>query len=85
MPAKNATKAANIYAALYGGELTLGFDCVGVTICRFALCSIMPPSGNEECTYHEYGSCLSPGAKYASLETLRNMLTKKMRDIIDGQ
>ena len=79
MPAKKATKSANICVNIYEGAFMLNFDCVGVDKCRFALCPVMPPDGSEECTYHDYGSCSSLVAKYASLKTLRNMLTKEMK------
>ncbi len=79
MPAKKATKTANICATVYEGEFQLNFDCVGVAVCQFALCPVMPPNGSEECTYLEHGSCRCPHAKYAALESLRNRLTKELK------
>ena len=81
MSAKKATKTANICANMYEGEFQLSFDCVGVDVCRFALCPVMPPDGREECTYREHGSCLCPHAKYAALESLRNRLTKELKQL----
>jgi hypothetical protein len=81
MSAKKATKTANICANIYEGKFQLSFDCVGVETCRFALCSMMPPDGSEECTYRDCGSCICPHAKYAALESLRNKLTKELKYI----
>lgn len=81
MSVKKATKTANVCANIYESEFQLSFDCVGVEVCRFALCPVMPPDGSDECTYREHGTCLCPQAKYAALETLRNRLTKEMKQI----
>lgn len=80
MSAKKATKTANICANIYEGEFLLSLDCVGVDLCRFALCSLMPPDGSEECTYREHGSCRNPAAQYAAVETLHNRLTKELKN-----
>lgn len=85
MPAKKATKTANICANIYESEFQLNFDCVGVDVCRFALCPMMPPDGSEECTYREYGSCLSGHAKTAALESLRNRLTKELKQLEEAR
>jgi len=74
---------ANICASIYEGGFTLDFNCVGVEICRFALCSMMPPDGSEECTYREHGSCLSPHAKHKALELLKNRLTRELKQLKD--
>ncbi len=81
MSRKKATKTANICANMYEGEFQVSFDCVGVEVCRFALCPVMPPDGSEECTYREHGSCLCPHAKHAALETLRNRLVKELKQL----
>ena len=81
MLAKKATKTANICANIYESELQLSFDCVGVEACRFALCSLMPPDGSEECTYSEYSSCLCSHAKIAALEALKNWLGKQLKQL----
>jgi hypothetical protein len=78
-------KTANICANIYEGEFILSFDCVGVQTCRFALCSVMPPDGSEKCTYYDYGSCLCPHAKYVALETLRNRISKEMKQYEDKE
>ena len=77
--ADKATKTANICASIYEGDYALDVECVGVELCRFALCSLMPPDGSEECAYREYGSCLCSSAKYAALESLRNRLVKELK------
>lgn len=74
---------ANICASVYEGEFTLDLSCVDVEKCRFALCSLMPPDGSEECTYREHGSCLSPDAKHAALDLLKNRLTRELRQLRD--
>lgn len=81
MAVKKATKTANICANIYEGEFQISFDCVGVEVCRFALCPMMPPDGSEECTYREHGSCLCPHAKYAALDSLKNRLAKELKQI----
>jgi hypothetical protein len=77
---KKAIKSANICANIYEGRFVLDFDCAGVEMCRYALCSIMPQDGSEECTYREYGSCRNLCAQNAAIETLRNRLTKELKD-----
>lgn len=79
MPAKPATKTTNINANLYDGELQIGFDCVGVESCRFALCPTMPPTGDEECTYREYGSCRRTSAQQAALNDMLNRIKKELK------
>lgn len=81
MSAKKATKTPNVCANLYEGDFMINFDCVGVEMCRFALCHIMPPDGSEECTHYDHGSCICQAAKYAGLELLRNRLTKELKQI----
>lgn len=79
--ARKAKTVANIYGAIYDGNFDINFDCVGVEKCRFALCSLMPPDGSEECTYREHGSCRSPNSKLAALEGLRDRLTKELKQL----
>jgi len=83
MSAKPATKAANINVSLYDGEFCVAFDCVGVMVCRFALCSVMPPDGNEECTYREYGSCRGPIAQQTALNDFLNKIKKELKQYED--
>lgn len=81
MPVKPATKTANVCANLYVGEFMLNFDCVGVEICQYALCEIMPPEAESKCTYYDYGSCICAAAKYAALKLLRDRLAKEMQQL----
>jgi hypothetical protein len=81
MPAKKATKMPGVYASLYPGDFQLSFDCVGVEVCKFALCALMPPDGSEECTYMERGSCLCHAAKYEAIKALANRLKNEMKDL----
>lgn len=76
---KKATKTANINAGIYDGQFQVDCDCVGVEVCRFALCPVMPPDGSEECAYREYGACQSPQAKCAAIESLRARLLKELK------
>lgn len=78
---KKASKTANICANIYEGEFLISFECVGVDACRFALCPVMPPDGSEECTYRDCGSCICPQAKDAALESLRNRITKELKQL----
>jgi len=75
------TKTANVCATIYEGKFDINFDCVGVLDCRYALCHAMPPDGNDPCCYHDYGTCISPHAKLAAIESLRNRLSKEKKDI----
>lgn len=76
---KKATKTANVNVTLYDGEFQVGFDCVGVEVCRYALCSEMPPDGSEECFFRQHGSCIRPPAQYSALEKILNRITKEMK------
>ena len=79
MPAKKATKSANAVATLYEGAFDITFDCVGVEVCRFGLCSEMPPTGREECTFREHGSWRRTAAQIAAVESLRVRLAKELK------
>ena len=81
MPAKTATKTANICANIYEGKFIVSFDCVGVLECEFALCPTMPPDGNDECVFREQGTCLSPCAKCAAVERIRKKLASELKQI----
>lgn len=78
--AKKATKMANINVSLYDDVLDIGYDCVGVDFCRFALCHTMPPDGSEECTYREYGACRRTSAQYTALKSLQSRLAKHLKE-----
>lgn len=81
MPMKKATKSANVNASLYDGEFQIGFDCVGVMVCKFAMCSEMPIDGKEECFFREYGSCRRPAAQQTTLEMLINRLKRELKQL----
>ena len=81
MTAKTATRAANATVSMYDGQFEATYDCSGVENCKFTLCSVMPADGSEECYYQNCGSCRLPLAQYAALETLRNRITKEMKQL----
>ena len=81
MTRKKTTKTANACATIYEGKFDINFDCVGVNLCKFALCIIMPPTGDDECHYLDYGSCISPHAKLAAVDLLKNRLLRAKKDI----
>jgi hypothetical protein len=81
MAAKKATETTNVYATIYEGSFDVNFDCVGVMVCRFALCHCMPPTEDDECTFRECGSCRSKVAQQAALEALRKRITKELKQI----
>jgi len=83
MSAKKATKTTNICASIYEGEFNLDFACVGLDMCKFALCPVMPPTGDDECCYRDHGDCRSPVAKQSALEKLRNRITKELKQYED--
>ena len=81
MPAKKATKIPGLDVSLNEGHIDLFYNCVGAEVCRYALCSLMPPDGSEECTYRDHGSCRCPHAKHAALEALGKKIKKEMKQI----
>jgi len=84
MSAKKATKTANVCATIYEGGFDINFDCVGVLACKYACCELMPPDGNCPCTYSDHSTCISPHAKLAAIESLRDRLLKEKKDIEEG-
>lgn len=81
---KKATKTANICANIYEGHFDINFDCVGVLVCKYARCELMPPNRDYPCWSLEHGSCRSPHAKLAAIELLRSRLSKEKKDIEEG-
>lgn len=81
MTAKKATKSANVCATLYEGKFDINYDCVGVTVCRFAMCSEMPIDGSEECFFWEYGACRRPAAQQTTLEMLISKLSRYLKQL----
>jgi len=81
MSAKKAIKAksANASANLYDGVFEVLFDCVGVDVCRYALCEVMPPTAASECCYREHGSCRRSAAQQAALELLMGKIKKELK------
>jgi len=75
-----AKGVANVAASLYDGNIDINFDCSGVMSCRFALCSEMPPSGNETCVYDSY-TCWHTDARIAALKNLKDRLVKKIKEL----
>ena len=84
MPAKKADKNPNVCATIYEGRFDTNFDCPGVEVCKFALCQEMPPTGDEECCFREYGSCRRPVAQHAALDELRKKITRELKKL-DGE
>lgn len=84
MSAKTATKTANACATIYEGKFDINFDCVGVLACKYARCELMPPDEESRCFYSDYSTCISPHAKLAAIELLRNRLSKEKKDIEEG-
>ena len=78
-------ETANICATIYDGNFDVLFDCSGVEKCRFALCPVMPPSGEEECVYSEYGSCRSAWANVAALELLSSRIKKRLKQYTEDK
>jgi len=73
------SEKANVNATLYDGEFQIGFDCAGAETCRFALCSTMPPDGDEECFFRQNGSCTHRPSQQAAIESFRNRITKELK------
>jgi hypothetical protein len=79
-----ATKTANVCATIHEGKFDINFDCVGVLDCKFARCEFMPVDGEYPCFYSDHSTCISPHAKLAAIELLRNRLSKEKKDIEEG-
>ena len=74
-------KYPNVSASLYDNEFQVNYDCVGVETCRFALCPIMPPTGDDECVMKEYGSCRCIHAQMASLYALHKEIGATLKNL----
>lgn len=85
MPVKIATKTANVVATLYEGVFDITFDCVGVMVCQFAMCSEMPIDGSEECFFREHGSCRRPAAQQTTLEIIISRLKRELKQLEDEE
>lgn len=84
MPAKKATKTANCNVYDYDGDFQVLFECVGVESCRHALCSTMPPDGQDQCFYFETGNCCNNlEAKIAALRSIKNKITNRLKKFTD--
>lgn len=76
-----AKRPANIYASMYDGTFDVGFDCSGETNCKFALCFLMPPTGDDPCSFHGGGTCNRIAARIAALELLRQRIGKEIKQL----
>ena len=83
MSGKKANKTANVVANIYEGKFEVSFDCVGITVCQFPMCSLMPPDGSEECFYNRHNQCLSPHAKKSALDALLTNIKKKLKELTE--
>ena len=66
-----------ICATIYDGQFDVSFDCP--VLCAFAICSIMPPDGSEECCYRQNGTCRRILAQIVAIEELRRLLGHELR------
>lgn len=74
-------KTTNINASLYNKEFQVYFECAGEVNCQFALCEIMPPDGQDECSYRQYGgACKCVEAQVAALRALKEKLSRQLKD-----
>lgn len=83
---KHPTKTANALAYIYDGAVTIEYSCVGETVCRHALCPLMPPTGDADCdcTYRDHGECIAPTAQLAAVEKLQLWLAKEAKRLREG-
>lgn len=81
MSAKKVTQYPNLSANLYDGNFDTSFECIGVERCQFALCPEMPPTGDDECCYVEYGVCRRVSAQLEALRILRIRVTTMMKGL----
>lgn len=78
-------KYPNISVNLYEGEFMLGYECIGETLCQFALCEIMPPTGDDECAFRDHGDCRGAGAQQKALDVLQAKIKKHLKEIGENQ
>lgn len=79
------SKYPNINVNLYEGEFQWGCECIGETRCQFALCEIMPPTGDDECAFRDYGNCRNDGAQQKALEALHVKIKKQLKEMGEKQ
>lgn len=72
---------ANVTVSLYDRKLDISYDCSGATTCKFALWEEMPIDDDEHCGFRQYGSCRSPSAQIAAIESLKRRLLQRIKDI----
>lgn len=75
----------NINAFIGHGELDLTYECGGVMQCKYALCTEMPPTGEEDCFDYHYGACDNQLVREVGLKALRDRLTRELRRIAEGE
>lgn len=75
----------NVSVSLYDGEFHLAYDCVGEGNCKFALCSFMPPSGEDECFFREYGSCRCSAAQHEALKATQTRIKTVLKAICEEE
>ncbi len=70
----------NISVGYYDNRLDVGFDCVGVMSCKYALCEEMPPVHHDDrCGFERYNSCQCIDAQIAAIQALKRRLTKHIK------
>ena len=74
----------NINACIYDNTSSIDYDCIGVAVCKFALCSIMPPTGDEQCTYNNY-KCDCASAQLAALKELQKTINKAIKELEENE
>ena len=82
MSAKKATKfkTANAGANLYDGFFEILFDCVGVEKCARAQFFCNPPDSDDDCAWHQNGTCMSASARKAALEKIRDGIAAELEE-----
>ena len=74
------SKAANVGASLYEGQLDINFDCIGTDKCAYARFYVEPPGPDDECAFSRCGgSCTHGPAQKAALEQLREKITEELK------
>ena len=80
MTAKKATrlKSANATAGIYDGQFEVFFDCAGPRACAHAGYHLSPPDPDDDCAWHQNGTCLSYRARRTALELMRDGLVAEL-------
>lgn len=69
----------------YEGKYSFDFSCVGETKCNYALCCVMPPTGEDNCMHKQYGNCKSKTVQLQVINVIRKKLSTVAKSLDKAQ